>query len=108
VQSVVACRDLPQLRKLESAAADPAFLRRWADVKLQAKRRAAAFLEERTGVTVKPDAMFDVQARSLCVALCCAERFFLRPAMVSCRVMDVLTSDFQRRRPSLSMRGRLC
>lgn len=57
-----ACRDLPQLRGLEAAADDEAFLRRWAEVKLQAKTRAAAYLKERTGVTVNPNVMFDVQA----------------------------------------------
>lgn len=56
-------RDLPQLRGLEAAADDEEFLTRWAAVKLQAKRRAATYLKERTGVTVDPNVMFDVQAR---------------------------------------------
>lgn len=60
----VVCRDLPQLRGLEAAADDEAFLKRWAAVKLQAKKRAAAYLKERTGVTVDPNVMFDVQARA--------------------------------------------
>lgn len=52
---------MPQLRGLEAAANDEEFLKRWAAVKLQAKKRAAVYLKERTGVTVNPDVMFDVQ-----------------------------------------------
>eukprot|EP00892_Ulva_mutabilis_P012207 jgi/Ulvmu1/9359/UM050_0111.1 len=58
-------RDLPKLRGLEAAANDEAFLKRWAEVKLQAKQRAAVYLKERTGVTVNPDVMFDVQVKRI-------------------------------------------
>ena len=56
-------RDLRQLGRLRDSADDPAFQKEWAAVKRIAKGKAAAFIEKRCGVTVSPDAMFDVQAR---------------------------------------------
>ena len=55
------CRDLPQLQGLREAAEDPAFLAEWAAVKLEAKKKAAAFLQQKTGLVIDPTAMFDVQ-----------------------------------------------
>lgn len=63
------CRDLPQLTGLKSAAEDPAFLAEWAAVKLEAKKKAAAFLQQKTGLVIDPTAMFDVQ---VCTPLYCA------------------------------------
>jgi glucan phosphorylase len=56
-------RDLPQLAGLREAAEDDVFLERWTAVKLAAKRKAARFLEEQTGIKVDPEVMFDVQVR---------------------------------------------
>jgi starch phosphorylase len=58
-------RDLGQLRRLEPLADDPAFQREWRAVKLTAKRRLAALIERRTGVTVDPESLFDIQAKRL-------------------------------------------
>src|SRR5690606_40672507 len=42
-------KDLSQLKKLEKHADDPAFQKRFADVKLQAKERLAAVVKHETG-----------------------------------------------------------
>ena len=58
-------RDLGQLRKLEPLADDPAFQKEWHAVKLAAKGRLAALIQERTGIQVSPDSLFDVQIKRL-------------------------------------------
>lgn len=58
-------RDLDQLRKLEPLADDVAFQKEWRAVKLTAKRALAALIEQRTGITVSPDSLFDVQIKRL-------------------------------------------
>lgn len=55
------CRDLYKLEGLRPFAVDPAFLKEWAAVKRVAKVKAAAYLFDKTGITVSPDSMFDVQ-----------------------------------------------
>jgi len=57
--------DLDQLRKLESLADDPRFQQQWRDVKRAAKHNLAALIQERLGVTVNPDSLFDIQAKRL-------------------------------------------
>jgi len=57
--------DLDQLRKLESAAGDQEFQRRWREVKLTAKRSLAALIQTRTGIKVNPESLFDVHAKRL-------------------------------------------
>jgi glycogen phosphorylase len=58
-------RDLEQLRKLEPLADDVAFQEEWRSVKLTAKRALAALIEQRTGITVSPDSLFDIQIKRL-------------------------------------------
>ena len=58
-------RDLHQLRKLEPLADDPAFQNQWRAVKLTAKRALAVLIAQRTGITVSPDSLFDVQIKRL-------------------------------------------
>jgi glycogen phosphorylase len=58
-------RDLDQLRKLESLADDLAFQQQWREVKLAAKSGLAALIEQRTGIRVNPESLFDVQAKRL-------------------------------------------
>jgi glycogen phosphorylase len=58
-------RDLDQLRKLEPLADDAKFQQRWREVKLTAKRGLAALIEQRTGVKVNPESLFDIQAKRL-------------------------------------------
>lgn len=60
------CRDLPQLRALKDSCEDKAFQKEWADVKLAAKVKAAAFLEQLCGIVVQPTSLFDVQVCLLC------------------------------------------
>lgn len=58
-------RDLDQLRQLEPLAEDAEFRQRWRDVKLAAKRTLAALIEQRTGIKVNPESLFDIQAKRL-------------------------------------------
>ncbi len=58
-------RDLDQIRRLEPLADDADFQQQWRDVKLAAKRSLAALIEQRTGVKVNPESLFDVQAKRL-------------------------------------------
>ena len=58
-------RDLDRLRDLEPLADDLDFQRRWSEVKLAAKARLAAILEDRAGVAADPTSLFDVQAKRL-------------------------------------------
>jgi starch phosphorylase len=58
-------RDLDQLRKLEPLADNAAFQKEWRAVKLTAKRDLAALIEQRTGIKVSPDSLFDIQIKRL-------------------------------------------
>jgi glycogen phosphorylase len=58
-------RDLDQLRKLEPLAQDGKFQQQWCEVKLTAKRGLAGLIEQRTGVKVNPESLFDIQAKRL-------------------------------------------
>ena len=57
--------DLAELRRLEPYAEDRDFCNRWREVKLTNKQRLAAVIEERTGVCVNPDSLFDVQVKRI-------------------------------------------
>ena len=57
--------DLYELRKLEPFAEDAEFRHAWRVVKHTAKSRLAAILKDRTGVSVDPESIFDVQAKRL-------------------------------------------
>ncbi len=54
--------DLP---RLEPLADDLEFRRAWREVKLANKEELAAVIRERTGVTLNPDTMFDIQVKRL-------------------------------------------
>jgi starch phosphorylase len=58
-------KDLGQLRKLEPLADDAKFQQQWREVKLTAKRGLAALIEQRAGVKVNPESLFDIQAKRL-------------------------------------------
>jgi starch phosphorylase len=58
-------RDLEQLRKLETFADDAEFHKLWREVKLTAKRRLASLVEQRTGVKIEPDTLFDIQTKRI-------------------------------------------
>ncbi|WP_409431978.1 glycogen/starch/alpha-glucan phosphorylase [Litorimonas sp. RW-G-Af-16] len=57
--------DLEQLEKLAPLATDKAFQKKYMDVKLANKKRLADYLLERTGVSVNPAAMFDIQIKRI-------------------------------------------
>ncbi len=58
-------QDLNQLHNLEELAGDEKFQREWREVKLAAKRDLACLIEQRTGISVDPASMFDIQAKRL-------------------------------------------
>jgi starch phosphorylase len=58
-------RDLNQLRKLEPFADDAEFQQQWREVKLANKRRLAALINERTGIAVSPESLFDIQVKRI-------------------------------------------
>jgi starch phosphorylase len=55
-------RDLP---RLEQWAEDPAFQQEWRQVKRANKADLAGLIQERTGVAVDPDSLFDIQVKRL-------------------------------------------
>jgi starch phosphorylase len=56
-------KNLDELKNLEKFADDAQFCREWREVKLENKRRLAALLKERSGITVNPDTLFDIQVK---------------------------------------------
>ncbi len=57
--------DLSELRKLVPLAEDATFRRRFREVKAAAKRDLAALVQERHGVTLNPDSIYDCQIKRL-------------------------------------------
>ena len=57
--------DLEQLKKLEAFVDDAAFQKRYMKIKTDNKKRLSTFLEERTGIATRPDAMFDIQIKRI-------------------------------------------
>ncbi|MBN9690308.1 MAG: glycogen/starch/alpha-glucan phosphorylase [Verrucomicrobia bacterium] len=58
-------KDLDLLQGLEPLANDPSFRAEWRQVKLANKQSLATWIENRTGITVRPDSLFDLQAKRL-------------------------------------------
>jgi len=54
-----------ELGRLEPFANDRDFQREWRVVKAENKRTLAAFIKERTGTSVDPDSLFDIQVKRL-------------------------------------------
>jgi starch phosphorylase len=57
--------DLEELRKLEAYVDDAEFRTQWWQVKQDKKREQAAFIQQRTGIEVDPDSLFDVQVKRI-------------------------------------------
>jgi len=58
-------KDLDSLKTLEKYANDKTFQKEFMNIKLENKKRLARFIEERCGVVVNPEALFDVQIKRL-------------------------------------------
>ncbi len=58
-------RDLDRLRSLEQFADDPGFQEQFLAIKRENKVKLAAMIAEKCGITVSPDALFDVQIKRL-------------------------------------------
>jgi starch phosphorylase len=54
-----------QLKGLETHAEDPAFQERWRRIKRHNKQALAATMRSRSGVSVDPDALFDIQVKRI-------------------------------------------
>ena len=54
-----------ELKRLEPFAEDGDFRARWREVKYARKQKLVAMIRERTGMTVNPDTMFDVQVKRI-------------------------------------------
>jgi len=58
-------KQLEDLRNLEPLADDKEFRREWREIKQANKRDLAKVIQQRTGVEVNPDSLFDIQAKRL-------------------------------------------
>ncbi len=58
-------KNLDELRKLEPLAGDPEFRREWREIKQHNKSELAKLIQQRTGVVVRPDSLFDIQVKRL-------------------------------------------
>ena len=58
-------KNLAELRRLEDFAEDMGFQQDWRRVKLENKQALAAIIQERTGVEVDPESLFDIQVKRL-------------------------------------------
>jgi len=58
-------RELELLRGLRAHAEDPALQQRWRDIKLANKQKLAEMVFEKTGITVAPTALFDIQVKRI-------------------------------------------
>jgi len=58
-------QNLGRLRQLEPLADQSEFREQWREVKLQNKDRLAALILERTGISVAPSSLFDVQVKRI-------------------------------------------
>jgi len=56
---------LDELRKLEPFANDASFVQKFRNVKLDNKKHLAALIKERTGITVNPSSLFDIQVKRI-------------------------------------------
>lgn len=57
--------DLTKIHKLEEFADDVAFRKEWAEIKYANKVRLARHIQETTGVSVNPKALFDIQVKRI-------------------------------------------
>jgi glycogen phosphorylase len=58
-------KDLGALRRLEDLAEETGFPKEWRAVKLENKRRLSSIIQDRTGVEVHPESLFDIQVKRI-------------------------------------------
>jgi starch phosphorylase len=58
-------RNLQELRGLESSVDDPDFQKEWQRIKRENKQDLAVLIQERTGIAVDADSLFDIQVKRL-------------------------------------------
>ena len=58
-------RDLEKLRRLEPLADDPEFRAEWRAIKHQNKMRLSVYIQDRLGIAVDPESIFDVLVKRL-------------------------------------------
>jgi starch phosphorylase len=58
-------KDLTELNKVESWVSDKDFRKEWAEIKYANKVRLAKYIKTANGVTVNPNALFDVQVKRI-------------------------------------------
>jgi starch phosphorylase len=58
-------KNLQELRGLESSAGDPNFQKEWQRIKRENKQDLAVLIQERTGIGVDADSLFDIQVKRL-------------------------------------------
>jgi starch phosphorylase len=58
-------KEMKQLRRLEEYASDRAFRKEWRKIKHENKVRLAEVIKGRTGITINPDTLFDIQVKRL-------------------------------------------
>uniref|UniRef100_A0A7V2ZLB4 Alpha-1,4 glucan phosphorylase n=1 Tax=Ignavibacterium album TaxID=591197 RepID=A0A7V2ZLB4_9BACT len=56
-------RDLSQLKQIEKYVDDPAFRKKWREVKMHNRRLLIDYIKNENGIEVNPDSMFDVQVK---------------------------------------------
>ena len=54
-----------EIKKIAAFADDPGFLQKWAKIKHSNKSRLASIIREKTGITVDPDSLFDIQVKRI-------------------------------------------
>ena len=52
------------IKQLESFANEPVLIKKWQEVKYENKQNLAATIHDRTGISVDPDTLFDIQMKS--------------------------------------------
>jgi starch phosphorylase len=58
-------KNLQELRSLESSAGDSNFQKEWRRIKRENKQDLAALIQERTGIAIDADSLFDIQVKRL-------------------------------------------
>jgi starch phosphorylase len=58
-------KNLDELKSLEPMAADASFRQSWREIKRSNKQQFASLVEQRTGIVINPDSMFDVQVKRI-------------------------------------------